>query len=67
MTKKNCFRLNWMKNDDSSTNALELCSQSQSQSYFMTGGLPPIHLGDKPLETHDQHFFNWTFAFIVLM
>jgi hypothetical protein len=30
---------------------------SQNQSYFTTGGLPPIRLGDKPLETHDQQFF----------
>jgi hypothetical protein len=30
---------------------------SQSQSYFTSGGLLPISLGDKPLETHDQYFF----------
>jgi hypothetical protein len=31
---------------------------SQSQSYFTTGGLPPIsRLSDKPLETHDHNFF----------
>jgi hypothetical protein len=30
--------------------------QSQSQSYFTTGSLPPIHLGDKPLETPDKQF-----------
>jgi hypothetical protein len=31
-------------------------SQSQSQSYFTTGGLPPlmsVRLGGKPLVTHD--------------
>jgi hypothetical protein len=33
-------------------------SDSESQSYFTTGGLPPIiRLCDKPLETHNQHFF----------
>jgi hypothetical protein len=32
-------------------------TQSQSQSYFTTGGLPANSLGVKPLETHDQHFF----------
>jgi hypothetical protein len=26
----------------------------QSQSYFTTGGLPPVRLCDKPFETHDQ-------------
>jgi hypothetical protein len=31
-----------------------LNTQRQSQSYFTTGGLPLISLGDKPLETHDQ-------------
>jgi hypothetical protein len=25
-----------------------------------------FRLGDKPLETHDQHFFNWTLVVIVL-
>jgi hypothetical protein len=30
---------------------------SKSQSYFTTGGLPPISLGVKPLETHDQTLF----------
>jgi hypothetical protein len=23
----------------------------------MTGSLPPVHLCDKPVETHDQHFY----------
>jgi hypothetical protein len=33
-------------------------SQSQSQSYFTTGELPPsVLLGDKPLETHVQKFY----------
>jgi hypothetical protein len=26
-----------------------------------------VHLGDKPLENHDQQFFNLTLSFIVLM
>jgi hypothetical protein len=29
--------------------------------------LQSVHLGAKPLDTHDQYFFNWTLAFIVLM
>jgi hypothetical protein len=33
---------------------------SQSQSYFTTGGLTPVCLGVKPLETHDQRFFSPT-------
>jgi hypothetical protein len=34
-------------------------SESQSQSYFTTGGLPPIvHLGAEPLETHGRIFFS---------
>jgi hypothetical protein len=34
-------------------------TESHSQSYFLTGGLPPlIRFGDKPLETHDQCFFQ---------
>jgi hypothetical protein len=45
-------------------------SQSQSKSYFMTGGLPPISLScHQPLETHEQKFFffsNWTLAILVL-
>jgi hypothetical protein len=33
-------------------------SQSQSQSYFTTGSLPPISLSwRQALETHDQQFF----------
>jgi hypothetical protein len=28
--------------------------------------LQSVRLGDKPLETHDQHFFNWILAFTVL-
>jgi hypothetical protein len=35
-----------------------LDSENQSQSYFTTGSLPPVHLGAKPLETHDQYFFQ---------
>jgi hypothetical protein len=31
---------------------------SQSQSYFTTGGLPPINPSwHQPLETHDQYYF----------
>jgi hypothetical protein len=39
-------------------------SQNQSQSYFTTGGLPPIvRLGVKTLETHDQrHFYQLNFC-----
>jgi hypothetical protein len=39
----------------------------RSQSYFMTGGLPPISSScPKPLEAHDQRFFvNGTLAVIV--
>jgi hypothetical protein len=33
-------------------------TQSQSQSYFKPGGLPPNILGAKPLETHDQQLFS---------
>jgi hypothetical protein len=41
-------------NDSSHTTEI---TESHSQSYFTTGGLPPlIRLGDKPLENHDQHF-----------
>jgi hypothetical protein len=32
-------------------------SEFRLQSYFTTRGLPPIRLGDKPLETHDQKFY----------
>jgi hypothetical protein len=33
-------------------------SQSQSQNYFTTGGLPPFSSSwREPLETHDQHLF----------
>jgi hypothetical protein len=31
-------------------------TESQSQSYFATGGLSPIRLGAEPLETHGQNF-----------
>jgi hypothetical protein len=33
-------------------------SQCQSQSYFTTDGLPPIRVGDKALETHEQFLFS---------
>jgi hypothetical protein len=38
---------------------LYLSEESQSQSYFASGGLPPIgSLGAKALEPHDQYFFQ---------
>jgi hypothetical protein len=43
-------------------------SHSQSQSYFTTGGLPPIRFGAQSLETHGQNFFlNLTPAVIVII
>jgi hypothetical protein len=45
------------------------CVQSQSQSYFTTGSLPPISSSwQQPLETHNQYYyFKWTLAVIILM
>jgi hypothetical protein len=44
-------------------------TQSQSQRYFTTGGLPPISSSWwQPLQTQTTNFFfNWTLAVIVLM
>jgi hypothetical protein len=44
-------------------------SQSQSQSYFTTGGLPPISLSwrQAPWDSRQSIFSGWTLAFLVLM
>jgi hypothetical protein len=35
-------------------NSGSLPTAYSSESYFTTGGLPPVRHGDKPLEAHDQ-------------
>jgi hypothetical protein len=42
-------------------------SESQGQSYFTTGRLPPVRLREKPLETHHRSYsFNWILVVVVL-
>jgi hypothetical protein len=53
----------------SSTPHITLSSHSQSQSYFTTGGLPPISLSrcHAPSDLRPEIFFNRTLAVIFLM
>jgi hypothetical protein len=51
-------------------NSLNLIQQSQSQSHFTTGGLPPINSSwrQAPRDSRPEFLFsNWTLAVIVLM